>query len=162
MYSKVNRRSVIGCIWKWKSRRQACLSSDFVVVCRIAPDEETLILSKPVVQFYFTYGVSRGIFIVVYTSITSFFFYCIIRGRIGSRFEILIFHSYKYILIVFWIILILLFDTICLISCIRIISHSVKMWHLTFPYKYWSVFTYHANVPHIVIIYILNFRLISF
>ena len=31
-----------------------------MVVGRIAPDEERLILLKPVVQFYFTYGVSRG------------------------------------------------------------------------------------------------------
>ena len=29
-------------------------------VGRIAPDEERLVLLKPVVRFYFTYGVSRG------------------------------------------------------------------------------------------------------
>ena len=36
------------------------LTSAFVVIGRIAPDEERLILLKPVMQFYFTYGVSRG------------------------------------------------------------------------------------------------------
>ena len=29
---------------------------------RIAPDEERLVLSKPIVQFSFTYGMSRGSF----------------------------------------------------------------------------------------------------
>ena len=33
------------------------LPSVFVVVGRIAPDEEKLVFSKPVVQFSFTYGV---------------------------------------------------------------------------------------------------------
>ena len=32
----------------------------FVGVGRISPDEERLVLLKPVVQFYFSYGVSRG------------------------------------------------------------------------------------------------------
>ena len=50
-----------------------CLAFAFVEVEHVAPDEERLVLSKPVVQFSFTYGVSRGIFIFVYTSITSFF-----------------------------------------------------------------------------------------
>ena len=36
------------------------LASAFVGVDRSAPDEESLVLLKPVVQFYFTYGVSRG------------------------------------------------------------------------------------------------------
>ena len=36
------------------------LTSAFVGVGRIAPDEERLVLLKPVVQFNFTYGVSGG------------------------------------------------------------------------------------------------------
>ena len=51
------------------------MPSAFVVVGRFAPDEERLVLSKPVVQFSFTYGVSRGIFIFICTSITNFFIY---------------------------------------------------------------------------------------
>ena len=38
------------------------------MVGRFAPDEERLVLSKPVLQFSFTYDVSRGIFIFVYTA----------------------------------------------------------------------------------------------
>ena len=45
--------------------RSNSLPSAFVVVGRFAPDEERLVLSKPVVQFSFTYNVSRGIFIFV-------------------------------------------------------------------------------------------------
>ena len=37
------------------------LVSTSVEVGRIAPDEERLALSKPVVQFSFPYGMSRGI-----------------------------------------------------------------------------------------------------
>ena len=36
------------------------LNSAFVGVGRIAPDEERLVLLKPVVQFSFIYGVARG------------------------------------------------------------------------------------------------------
>ena len=36
------------------------MASAFVEVGRIALDEETLVLLKPVVQFSLTYGVSRG------------------------------------------------------------------------------------------------------
>ena len=41
------------------------LTSAFVVVGRFAPDEERFVLLKPVVQFYFTCGVSRG-FLCIY------------------------------------------------------------------------------------------------
>ena len=44
------------------------LPSAFVVVGRFAPDEERLVLLKLFVQFSFTYGVSRSIFIFVYTA----------------------------------------------------------------------------------------------
>ena len=36
------------------------MASAYMGVGRIAPDEERLVLLKPVVQFYFIYGVSRG------------------------------------------------------------------------------------------------------
>ena len=36
------------------------VASAFVGVGRVAPDEERLVLLKPVFQFYFNYGVSRG------------------------------------------------------------------------------------------------------
>ena len=35
------------------------LTSAFMIVGRFAPDEERLVLSKPVVQYSFTYGVSK-------------------------------------------------------------------------------------------------------
>ena len=41
--------------------RKLRLTSAFVGVWRIAPDKERLVLWKPVVQFSFSYGVSRGI-----------------------------------------------------------------------------------------------------
>ena len=44
------------------------MASSFVVVGRFALNEERLVLSKPVVQFSFTYGESRAIFIFVYQS----------------------------------------------------------------------------------------------
>ena len=39
----------------------------FMGVGRIALDKERLVLSKPVAQFSFTYGTSRGLCIFVYT-----------------------------------------------------------------------------------------------
>ena len=42
------------------------LPSAFVVIGRIVPDGERLVLSKLVVQFSFTYGVSRGIFLYLF------------------------------------------------------------------------------------------------
>ena len=62
---------------KADSKKEDSLPSAFVVVGRFAANEERLVLSKPVVQFSFSYGVSRGIFIFVYTSITGFFIYWI-------------------------------------------------------------------------------------
>ena len=59
-------------------KAEGTLSSDFVVVGRIPPDEERLVHSKSVVQFSSTYDVSIVIFIFIYTSIRSFFIYCII------------------------------------------------------------------------------------
>ena len=41
-----------------ESRSQT--GGDFVGVGRFAPDEERIVLLKAVVQFYFTYSVSRG------------------------------------------------------------------------------------------------------
>ena len=46
-----------------------------MVVGHILRDEERLILSKLVEQFSFTYGVSMGIFLFIYKSITSLFIY---------------------------------------------------------------------------------------
>ena len=40
--------------------RKQCLTSAFVVVGHIASDKERLVLLKPVMQFSFTYGASRG------------------------------------------------------------------------------------------------------
>ena len=77
--------------------------SAFVVVGRFAPDEERLFLSKPVVQFSFTYGVSRGIFIFLYTSSTSFFIYCYFI-------RILLFFFQFQIILLVWV-FIKLFDT---------------------------------------------------
>ena len=42
------------------------LSSAFLLEGCNAPDEERIVFTKPVVQFSFTYGVSRGIFMFVY------------------------------------------------------------------------------------------------
>ena len=41
------------------------LTSAFVVVGRIEPHEERIVLQKPVVQIYFTYGVLRD-FLYIY------------------------------------------------------------------------------------------------
>ena len=67
-------------------RRRSLLSA-FVVVGCFAPDKERLVLSKPVMQFSLTYRVSRGIFIFVYTSFTSFFIYF---GLYFSKFFLLV------------------------------------------------------------------------
>ena len=45
---------------KSKSSNRISLTFAFVVVGLFAPDEERLVLLKLVVQFYFTYDVSRG------------------------------------------------------------------------------------------------------
>ena len=50
-------------MWK-QTKAEGSLPSAFVIVGRFAPDEERLVLSKPVVQFSFTYGVSRDIFYI--------------------------------------------------------------------------------------------------
>ena len=42
------------------TKAEVRLTSTYVVVGHFVPDEERLILLKPFVQFYFTYGVSRG------------------------------------------------------------------------------------------------------
>ena len=49
------------------------LPSAFMVVGRIASDEERPVLLKRVVQFSFIYGVSSSVLIFVNTSITSLF-----------------------------------------------------------------------------------------
>ena len=69
------------------------LPSAFVVVGRIAHDEERLVLSKPVVQFSFTYGMSRGYFMHLFYYIlcinmyliTSLFIYSAITSKITLK-----------------------------------------------------------------------------
>ena len=51
------------------------LASDFVGLVRIAPDEERLVLLKPVVHFSFTYGVLRCLSVNYLILITSLFLY---------------------------------------------------------------------------------------
>ena len=51
-------------------------ASAFVGVGRIAPNEERLVLSKPVEHFSFTYGVLTGRLYNYLTLITSLFIYC--------------------------------------------------------------------------------------
>ena len=59
----------IGCLLSLLfSRVLLSLTSAFVVVGRIAPDEERIVLLKPVVQFYFTNGVLRGFLDLYYTA----------------------------------------------------------------------------------------------
>ena len=52
------------------------MSSAFMGEERIAPDEERLVLLKPVGLFSFTYGVLRGLLFIYLTLITSLFMYC--------------------------------------------------------------------------------------
>ena len=54
-------------------QREEFHATSLASIGRFALDEERFVLSKLVVQFSFNYGVSRGIFIFVYTSITSLF-----------------------------------------------------------------------------------------
>ena len=42
------------------SCKERCLASAFVEIRHIVPDEERLVLLKPVMLFSFTYGVLRG------------------------------------------------------------------------------------------------------
>ena len=56
-------------------KAEASLASAFVGVGRIAPDEERLVLLKLVVQFCFTYDVSRGfLYICSYFKHQSLYF----------------------------------------------------------------------------------------
>ena len=61
---------------KAEARLRSNLSSTFVGGGRIIPDEERLVLLKPVVHLSFTYGVLRGLEYDFLTFIISLFIYC--------------------------------------------------------------------------------------
>ena len=54
--------------WANREKQESLLSltSAFVIVGHFASDEERLVLSKPVVQFSFTYGALRYFYICLY------------------------------------------------------------------------------------------------
>ena len=77
---------------------EVSLTSTFVVVGPFAPGEERLVLLKPVVQFSFTYVVSRGILRFSYTLIKSFLIYCEGILRLLLRIKKYKFSNYNFIL----------------------------------------------------------------
>ena len=70
----------------FSSRLLLNLASAFVVVECIAPDEERLVLLKPVVQFSFTYGVSRGL-LYIFLYINQQFIYCDTSNNYEQTYE---------------------------------------------------------------------------
>ena len=60
---------------KFALTAEISLASDFARIGRVAPDEERIVLLKPVEQFSFTYGVSKG-FLYICLYFKHQFIYC--------------------------------------------------------------------------------------